>query len=345
MSALGSLSLALACTPSERAVDPPVATQAPAAETRAEKVEPPEPQPAATESPAPPEAPSKDAPLVVAGPNGIAAVALDGTVVTRFSDAAARSPRWLPGKKAVVFLDVEGGRSVALGVLDLVSGSRTRVAKLPTRPPCRARAYDPEWGPPILDVRLEDEFWVNRSGKYACMTLSDHCCDLRDNQRAVAISVAHGRTHTVLEIGGSECAAKESDRKIPACQRRPLDVDVDDAEPERTPFGGYVVSTSPDGTWQLVEVASVLADVLHMQYVVYAPAERSAFPLPLGASAPWPSKVSLPKGLDGETMVEGLPEVGGGATTRWVGPHHLVVERTLFIAGERVVALDGDIAI
>ena len=35
----------------------------------------------------------------------------------------------------------------------------------------------------------------------------------------------------------------------------------------------------------------------------------------------------------------------GAAALTWVGERHLVIERTLFIAGERVVVLPGDVAL
>lgn len=43
-------------------------------------------------------------------------------------------------------------------------------------------------------------------------------------------------------------------------------------------------------------------------------------------------------------MIPNLPEAGGAETIAWVGDHHLVTGRTLFVAGERIVELPGDAA-
>ena len=50
-------------------------------------------------------------------------------------------------------------------------------------------------------------------------------------------------------------------------------------------------------------------------------------------------RTSMPK------VRRSLPEIEGGSIITWVHDHHLVMRQTLFIAGERIVPLNGDLAI
>ena len=187
----------------------------------------------------------------------------------------------------------------------------------------------------------EDELFVTEDGTHVCLMLSDHEADHRNMQRELAVRTGGGGVQTAWSVYDDTCESVPDEDPLPPCVRTYAG---GDEEEETLPISGYVESRSPDGTWALVRVASVLGDVVHTQYVLYSDARAKAYPLPRDGASRWPKAVTLPADLDGEEYIEGLPEVAGSEAVHWVGPRHLVAGRTLFIAGKRIVPLDGDAA-
>lgn len=204
---------------------------------------------------------------------------------------------------------------------------------------------------PQLDLRTEQELRVTAKGDHVCMTTSDHEADLRTTDLALAIRLADGHVDTALIVGGDACG--RTDEEWPAvCSSEDEDSDSGDTAapaPEiESPFEGTAaLSRSPDRRWLLVELRSALGDVLHRQLVLHDTRTKETYPLPRDGKGEWPAPMtSVPPRTESEEedLIPGLPEVGGAEAIAWVGEHHLVVGRTLFVAGERIVELRGDVA-
>lgn len=332
---------------------PPAATPAAAPIPAAAE---PQPTPAAgevaalpaAEPPTIPAAPSATT-FVVAGDGGVMELGLDGAVLRTLSTTRGRSPRWLPGKRELVFLATRRGVSKALHGIVLADGTERTIAKLSLRPPCPKQAYEAEgMEVPQLDLQTEQELRVTPKGDHVCMTASDHEADLRTIDLAIAIRLADGHVDTALIVGGDTC--ERADEEWPAvCSSDDDDTDAAEPEPEiASPFEGTTaLSRSPDRRWLLVELRAVLGDVYHRQLVLYDTRTKQTYPLPRSGKGEWPAAMKSVPPLtegNGEEMIPDLPEVGGAEAIAWVGDHHLVIGRTLFVAGEKIVELPGDVA-
>lgn len=302
----------------------------------------------AAEAPGTSPAPSA-ATLVVVGDGGVMELGLDGTVIRTLSTTPGRSPRWLPGKRELVFLATRRGVSKALHGIVLADGAERTIAKLSLRPPCPKQAYEAEgMEVPRLELQTEQELRVTPKGDHVCMTASDHEADLRTTDLAIAIRLADGHVDTALIAGGDTC--ERADEEWPAvCSSDDDDTDAAEPEPEiESPFEGTMaLSRSPDRRWLLVELRGVLGDVYHRQLVLYDTRTKKTYPLPRDGKGEWPTAMkSVPPrtGSEEEELIPDLPEVGGAEAIAWVGDHHLVIGRTLFVAGERIVELPGDAA-
>lgn len=283
--------------------------------------------------PEPPAEASVRAPgFVVAGPSGVQRLNPDGSVAEQLSSTPALAPRWVGDTNDVLFLDAKGRLVV------LESGRDERVvAPLPIALPCPSG----DFAEPELGLHMDEEFWVTADGSHACVTLSDAFPNMRNVERQVAVRLSDGNVRAQLFLGGDACGQPEAQQMIDVCASPPYPKSPDIDSP--LAGGGQVDSISPDGAWTLIQVGAELADVLHLQYVLVRNEDGSVFPTPY-AAGPWPASITLPSVLDPETLVPDLPDMQGGETIAWVGPHHLVLDQVLYIAGERIVVLDGDIA-
>ncbi len=273
--------------------------------------------------------------LLVGGQGGVRLLSPDGELIRTLTKTPAIAPRWRPGRTQLVFLDTEGN----LRSLDR-DGHESLIAPLPRELPCPADAYDPGGEPNApLGLNMDEEFWISGDDTHACITLSDAFPNMRLAQRDVAVALADGTVSQQIVFGGSECGVTEYYKSLAGCDR-PY------AEPPEvtSPIsGGVVESFSPDGAWTLVLVGSELADVLHLQYVLVRARDGAVFPMPYEAG-PWPKRISLPAEVDSETLLPDVPDMQGGETVAWVGPHHVVLDRVLYVAGERIVELEGELA-
>ncbi len=275
-------------------------------------------------------APATKSRLVVASPKGVQRLAPDGTMLERLSSTPALAPRWVPGTDALVFIDA----AYNLMILD---GSERVVTALPVTLPCPSD----DFAEPELALHMDEEFWVSADGAHACLALSDAFPNMRNVERHVAVRLADGVVEQRLFLGGEACGQPEGDAPLDVCSSPPIRRVPD--VPSPLPGGGMVDSMSPDGAWTLVQVGSELADVSHVQYVLVRNDDGAAFSLPYEAGA-WPDAITLPPKLEPDVLVPGLPDMQGGETVAWIGPHHLVVDQILYVAGERIVPLAGDIA-
>ncbi|MGH1348588.1 MAG: hypothetical protein ACRBN8_44000 [Nannocystales bacterium] len=274
--------------------------------------------------------------LLVAGPDGVRVLDLDGRVLEQRSNTPAVAIRHLPGKRTAVVLGEDG----VLRLLD-EAGGETRLAALPLDPPCPAGASsgsDFEADP--LGLRSDEEMWISEDGSSVCIWVSDHPHDMRSNLREVAVRFSNGSLTQELTLGGSECGVPEGPGLMAPCGFPPIG-NTDEALP--SPVGGLTVSASPDGAWSLVMVGSMLGDLLHLQYVLVRNTDHTVFEL-RQSGGPWPESTTLPGTPEPDALLPGLPDVIAGETEAWVGPHHLVLDQMLYIAGERVVDLGGDLA-
>ncbi|MCX4239701.1 hypothetical protein [Paraliomyxa miuraensis] len=301
--------------------------------------------------------------LVVVGDGGIVELDLDGKVLRTLTSEPGRSPRWLPGKDAFVYLGQRRADARELrrfGAKDLVD---LAIARLSLAAPCPKAAYaegdeeESEFmgdGVPELDLTIEEELRVTADGKHVCMLATDHEADLRSNVVSMSIGLSTGKVERVLVFGGEECKRRTVDDPKPC--RTPTSEDTEDeeddasdleaSEPEEieSPFPmTRVHSRSPDERWLLIELASALGDVLHLQFGLYDTRTRKLYSLPRNGKVAWPKPTAVPSPLGEDETIPDWPDVGGGETIAWAGPHHLVLGRTLFVAGERIVELPGDI--
>lgn len=321
-----SLLLLSACK-AEPATVPPESTPV-ATEPEPEPEPDPQPERAATTPP------TSRADFLVAGPTGVAVWDIGGVMIEQRSTTPSVAVRWLPGRERAAVLGEDG----VVRILDR-SGGETPLAKLPTEPPC-APTTDDAAPPEKLGLRSDEEMWISADGAAVCIWLSDYPHDMRSNLREVALRLSDGTLTQQLTLGGTSCGAPEGPGRIAPCGAPPL-ANTEEAVP--SPIGGLTVSQSPDGAWSQVLVGSMLGDLLHLQYVLVRNVDQAIFPLPQTAGA-WPSAIVLSTQPDLEALVPELPDFIAGETEAWVGPHHLVLDQTLYIAGDRIVELGGDIA-
>lgn len=274
--------------------------------------------------------------VLVSGHAGTRLMTFDGQIVQVLSQTPAVAPRWLPRREHAVVLDTKGH----LFRIDR-QGSETLLASLPVDLPCPKAAYE-DMGEieDQLKLSTDEEFWISADGTHACLTLSDAPPNLRLVQRDIAVRLSDGTMKSQVSMGATECGETNASELVGPCHE-PISRQPPNGE---SPLkGGELESESPDRTWSLVLVGSALGDILHLQYVLVRKTDRIAFPLP-PLAGPWPDPVTLPDELDPENFIEGLPAMQGGETVTWVGPHHLVLDRSLYVAGERIVDLDGNVA-
>ena len=256
----------------------------------------------------------------------------DGSVAEQLSATPAVAPRWIGSTGDVLFLDSKSR------LVLLEEGSVERVvAAVPVALPCPSDAFSE----PELGLHMDEEFWVTPDGSHACLTVSDAFPNMRNVERQVAVRLSDGHVRAQLFLGGDACGQPEAQQMIDVCASRPFPKSPDVESP--LPGGGLVDSISPDGSWTLVQVGAELADVLHLQYVLVRNEDGSVFPMPY-ETGPWPSSITPPETLDPESLVPDLPDMQGGETIAWVGPHHVVLDQVLYIAGERIMVLDGEVA-
>lgn len=330
--ALSSLMVgAFACRPTQSPVTP---SPQPLVVAKVEVSEDPVGPPATPEASPAPSSPATA--LLVAGPTGVRALGLDGSLLEQRSNTPAVAVRRLADQKTAIVLGEDG----VLRLLD-ASGGETRLAALPLEFPC---ASDTHGGFGVDDSKLglqsDEEMWISEDGTSVCVWVSDHPHDLRSNLREVAVRFSDGTLSQELTLGGSTCGVSEGVGRMAPCGSPPL-ANTQEAVP--SPIGGLTVSQSPDRGWSLVMVGSMLGDLLHLQYVLVRNADDAIFPLRQNPG-PWPEAIVLPGIPEPDTLLPDLPDFIAGETEAWVGPHHLVLDQMLYIAGERSVDLEGDIA-
>lgn len=327
--------------PSE-AIEVPLPTAAEVVIPDAREAEPePEPEPVAV---------AVARPIVVAGPTGVFELTVEGETTRTLSSTAARSPRWVPGKSELVFVGLDDRRSKDLRRIDLTSGVETVVAPIDFGPGCDPNEWDkddPDWVRDELELTNEDELWAAADGRHVCLVAADYSADLRNVAEVHVFDLKAGATERLLYMAMSDCGRGKEHPMPKRCARPKVGDDGEWEEPPPAAIGGFVESVSPDGTWQLVHLASALGDVVHVQYALVEVSSGKSFVVG-GKAGPWPKPRVPPKADvvehgEGE-WVEGWPDVGGDGP-EWIGPHHLVVERQLLVAGTRVVDLPGDLAI
>jgi len=317
----------------------PVAAKPPEPVALAEPVAPPAP----VELTTPPVAamPAEGTSWILAGEQGVVEIDLTGKPLRTLSTTSARSPRWVGGRTKVAYLAGKDDVFDDLRIIDRSDGSDRRVAMLPADPPCPREAYaGTDEVPPMMSLTNEDELWIDRTGAHACIVYADHEADLRTATRYMSVRFADAHIDARVSGHSEVCPLPDQDLP-PACSsgRTPQEK-VESPFPKRE-----VESRSPSKRWLLVQAASELGDVLHRQFVLYDVDTKAIYPLPRDKPGAWPKamKLDLRKG-EGDTLIEGLEDVGGSEAITWIGDHHLVIGRTLFVAGETIVELPGDVA-
>lgn len=300
------------------------------------------PVPAATPAAAAP-APVARETWIIAGAHGVAEIDREGKTLRRFTDRPASAPRWLPDRQAVLYLGEIDGRMRALHRLELGDGSDRVLATLDDAPPCKPEFYKADDGEvPQLSLTSADEFFVSADGKTACIELSDHEAEMRENWVSLAVDVADGRMQRQVMMGAQDCGGELGER-LPVCAGPGRTFTMESPSPIE---GRDQALASPDGSWTLVLVASALGDVVHQNFVLVEGSSGKRYPLPRGKSRAWAKATTMDFGKrEFETMIPGMDDVGGGEPIVWIGPQQLIIGRTLFVAGRAVVALDGEPAL
>ncbi|MBV1858558.1 MAG: hypothetical protein KUG77_09110 [Nannocystaceae bacterium] len=273
----------------------------------------------------------------MAGPSGVRLIDHNGALQRALSSTPAVAPRWLPDRETLVVLGADG----VLRTLDGAGDERT-VAALPRELPCPVESYESGIDPSTkLELSMDEEFWISSDGAYACVVLSDAFPNMRLAERSFEVRLADGAL--TQRPAGQECGARSDETPLAHCSEMPRVSAKTMPELDSPIDGGEAHSVSPDGAWTLVLVGSEMADLFHMQYVLLRNADGAVFSMPT-EEGEWGQPIKLPETVNSDTFVAGLPDIIGGETIRWVGPHHVVLDQTLYIAGERVLPLGGDIA-
>ena len=280
--------------------------------------------------------------LWVASARGIAEVSTSGQRLRGVSTTPAKLPRWSSSVGALIFISTDAyGNARDLRELS-PDGTEVTLAKVPVEPPCQVS--DSAEDPVSLDVMSPDEFRLN-GGTVACLVLADHSPELRDFERHVVVDLNSRETSAVVLQAPSGCEVSNADP--PPCTSEGWGNEGLDDHPKLRAFS---LSTSPDGQWTVVEIGATLGDYYHEQYGLYDERRGLLFPLRSYDVSDedhhaWPADRDLPADHEPGDYVEGWPDVIIGETIEWVGPRHLVFGQMLYIAGERVVNLRGDVAV
>jgi hypothetical protein len=272
----------------------------------------------ATPAAATPATPAVRETWIIAGAHGVHEIDRDGKTVRTLASLAASAPRWLPGHEAVLYLGESDGRMRALHRLDLRDGSDRVLATLDDAPPCKPEhdeAGDEEL--PQLSLTSADEFFVTADGKTACVELADYEAEMRSNWVSLAVDIADGRMQRQVMMGAQDCGGELGER-LPVCAGPGRSFTMESPSPIADRDQALA---SPDGSWTLVLVASVLGDVVHQNFVLVDGESGKRYPLPRGRSRAWPKPITMDFGKrEFESMLPALDDVGGGEPIVWIGP-------------------------
>ena len=333
--------------------------------------------PAASPASPAPSAAAAGPELIVGSKRGLEAWRWDGGGKRLISRGPARDPRWLDeGSVLVVNPEVDGNlaRGARLERIALDSGKRIQVATLPPFAP--DGGTDPDWS---LDIQAPDDFVVDASGRFACVTLMDRNLNMMSETLVEHIDLATGQVsrwfdpldpsksdpipHRVMAgkpKESPECSPRQiaiaaiaPGRALPfTFEKERIVEEKDGKRVVRAKVGGYSVEdagASPSGRWLLLGGDYEAEDYIHRQLVLLDRATGDLFPIrPLGGTWPGPLVPAGKKAPRFATPVKNTASVVGETDVRWISraPHAeiLIVDGLVVRPGAASFFVDGQIA-
>jgi len=323
--------------------------------------------------------------LIVGSSRGLEAWRWDGSGKRLISRGPALHPRWLDEHNVLVVranVNEDLARGGRLERIALDGGKRTRVAKLP--PFGSAGAADAgasaaiQWS---LDIQSPDNFVVDASKRFACLTLMDRNLNMLSATLFERVDLATGQVSRWFELldpgdargplpdgvkagqpdAGETCSPRENAiAAIAPVETLPFRFDneriVEQKEGKpvaRAKLGGYFIEAagaSPSGRWLLLGGDLEEGDYIHRQLVLLDRATGDLFPIrPKGGAWPAPlapaGKKSPPRFA---TPVKNTVGVVGESDVRWLSrapdAEILIVDGLVVRPGAGSFNVEGEIA-
>lgn len=324
----------------------------------------PPPAPAACADPPPP-SPG----LIVASEAGVQEVAPDGRVLRTLSRTRAAFPRYLPGRREVVFLVPERGE---LRRLSLDTCAERAVATLPRD---AGLACQGVWnGPydPVQYIHFDEDFVVDPRGELACARVMDRNLNMSNVHVILQVRLATGeQAHRVSfpdtcagappKDAGFACArvleqVNPPDAKTPAAPpTQALPFTVVDARSKAAVKGvdprkvtrltledPTLESASPSGRWAVLSGNRDESDYIYRDLYLFDRQTGQVLPLREG---PWPKALTPAQLGDEAALKEAGMKATGETTVRWTGDgDQLLVGGMLVKPGQPIVRLPGELA-
>lgn len=273
--------------------------------------------------------------LLVAGPNGIQEVDLEGKVLRTISKTSAGKARYLANREGVLFEGPDGD----LWLTTLADSNTKRLAKLPKQfKACEEMPDYPKghrFARADMSAQDETDFQVDKGGELACLGLSDRNDNMANFRVQLAIDLKTGKVRTF----GTGCKGTEADG--PSCESTDwLRIQPAPVNRAKFPYGlasGRLVKREPDGkttrvvklgtgdfeedrlspsgTWVTIRGNQIDGDYIHFDLFLLSRADGRVWPVSKTKLAPLTTKqlANLDKseieteGVVGETSIHWLP--------------------------------------
>ncbi len=308
------------------------------------------------DAPPPPAPPPSRAALHVAGKQGIVEIGADGTIGRKLvATEDASSPRYLPGRKGIVYL---AGADVH--VLSLDTGKDEKIATMPTQAKCHADSEEDI----TLAVQDRDDVRLDADGTHLCVLLQDRNVNMMSFARSVRVDLKSHKVEDRWTAWDSNCDEKATGEVLDCPQREAPAAPKKDASfpyryeehkligPEGKNLGGigdFVLDTappSPSGRWVILAGNLEEGDYIHMNLLLLDRQTGEVFPLG-GESGKWPKplkKKELKKPTR-EALGDRAGDFVGESARYFLDDNTLVMDNALlFLDQKKVVAIPGELA-
>jgi hypothetical protein len=304
------------------------------------KTPPPPVKTTATAVTAPPPAPPPAPPFIVAGPKGVAEVGPDGKTTRRLTAQPALQPRWLPGRKQLVFLTPSAEYPAATGAIgelrrvSAAGGDAKLVAKLP--PPILCSGAEE---PTLLSPQSDEDFTIEANGAHACLQLMDRNENMMEQHVSLRIDLHSGAIERRVVSGsceGVEVVKGDAFDCGPAFdQQPPVEVHVD------KPDDWDVHAVSRTGRWVVLIGNEEGADYIHFDALLMDVAAKQWFPIKAGK---WPKPLASTAPAALARVHRKTTGVVGESDVRFLDGDLLVVDNLVVVPGQGTFRIDGDVA-
>ncbi|MBI5486372.1 MAG: hypothetical protein HY905_03480 [Deltaproteobacteria bacterium] len=305
-------------------------------------------------------------PLVVAGPDGLATVDRDGSVIREITGTPLALARWLPGNSELVGLGADG-RSILR--IELESGAVRAVASLPERVRVCASVEHEAGDMAVgavgsdaggsLHVESDDAVWVVPGGEVLCLVLQDRNANMMDYAVRFRVVLADGKVEAAIEFpeacavaAPTGCGPEEKPQPVPRPSSRttyPFEVDASARLVRDGRVAGVFAPTldvledsfghrSPSGRWVVLSGGVDGGDYIWRSLWLVDRQEGKVFPVREG---------TFPEAIEAAAAdPQATERVAGESTVRWEdgSPEVLVIDDLLVVPGYAVVRLEGRVA-